>query len=248
MGPKSRVKSWTSNELTSFSADVNDIILMNTNQLQQQQQLLQKANAALLNLKRMSSFQNKTQKWNTLLLNIRNDILLKELYRSISLPLTLIQLSKVGMGIFLVSRHLPSLLCCDCVTIFTHFPFHRSNLLLSNSNIPSHQILLPLAPFRKLNWGGGHTRPLFVYFRPFRNISIQIQIVKGKHRCFSWDSNPGRQDGKQRRIHWAFAAIPFRKLLKLPKQWHLAKKYFGFENDHRYYMNVVDLKCIMSGL
>ena len=27
-----------------------------------------------------------------------------------------------------------------------------------------------------------------------------------KHRCCAWDSNPGPQDGRHRRIHWAIAA------------------------------------------
>ena len=27
-----------------------------------------------------------------------------------------------------------------------------------------------------------------------------------KHRWCAWDSNPGRQDGRRRRIHWAIAA------------------------------------------
>ena len=27
-----------------------------------------------------------------------------------------------------------------------------------------------------------------------------------KHRWHAWDSNPGRQDGRRRQIHWAMAA------------------------------------------
>ena len=52
----------------------------------------------------------------------------------------------------------------------------------------------------------GQSRPLFVYFRPFR-ITIQFWLEKGKARRFcAWDSNhPGPQSGRRRQIHWAMA-------------------------------------------
>ena len=43
----------------------------------------------------------------------------------------------------------------------------------------------------------------FAYFRPF-HIAIQLKIKK--RQCCAWDSNPGPQDGRRRRIHWAMAA------------------------------------------
>ena len=47
----------------------------------------------------------------------------------------------------------------------------------------------------------GQTRPLFVYFRPFLNTIANNLIIKKRR----WHSNPGRQDGRRRRIHWAMA-------------------------------------------
>ena len=44
----------------------------------------------------------------------------------------------------------------------------------------------------------GQTRPLDVYFRPFYMSNV-AQI----HRWCALDSNPGWQDGRCRRIHWA---------------------------------------------
>ena len=52
----------------------------------------------------------------------------------------------------------------------------------------------------------GQSRPLLVYFRSFH---IPIQMTNKnwkKHRWCAWDSNPGGQDGRCRRIHWAMAA------------------------------------------
>ena len=52
------------------------------------------------------------------------------------------------------------------------------------------------------------SRPLFVYFRSF-HIPIQMTNINWKkHRWCAWDSNPGQQDGRRRRIHWAIAAPP----------------------------------------
>ena len=49
----------------------------------------------------------------------------------------------------------------------------------------------------------GQSRPLFIYFCSFY---ITIPIIWKKCRCYSWDSNPGLQDGRRRRTHWAMAA------------------------------------------
>ena len=52
----------------------------------------------------------------------------------------------------------------------------------------------------------GQSWPLFVYFRSF-HIPIQMTNINWKkHRWCAWDSNPGRQNGRRRRIHWAMAA------------------------------------------
>ena len=58
------------------------------------------------------------------------------------------------------------------------------------------------------------TRPLFVYFRPFlntmTNIGNTIDYKWKKQRWCAWDPNPGLQDGRFRRIHWAMVVpIPF---------------------------------------
>ena len=57
----------------------------------------------------------------------------------------------------------------------------------------------------------GQSRPLFVYFRcfhiPIQMTNIQFEQFKlKKRRWCAWDSNPGRHDGRRRRIHWAIAA------------------------------------------
>ena len=51
----------------------------------------------------------------------------------------------------------------------------------------------------------------FVYFRSFFSTQWHYgtEFDYKKHRWFAWDSNPGRQDGRRRRIHWAMAASPF---------------------------------------
>ena len=46
-------------------------------------------------------------------------------------------------------------------------------------------------------------------------ISVKhIQCIFLKHRWHAWESNPGRQDGRRRRIHWAMAAPQFSALYK----------------------------------
>ena len=50
----------------------------------------------------------------------------------------------------------------------------------------------------------GNSWPRFVYFRLFHIIKINLNWYK--HRWCAWDSNPGHQDGKRRRVHWAMAA------------------------------------------
>ena len=52
----------------------------------------------------------------------------------------------------------------------------------------------------------GQSRPLFVYFRSFHTPIQMTNTNWKKHRWCAWDSNPGRQDGRRRRIHWAIAA------------------------------------------
>ena len=51
----------------------------------------------------------------------------------------------------------------------------------------------------------GQTRHLFVYFYSFlktnrysTNLTLMIMIMR---RWYAWDSNPGQQDGRRRRIH-----------------------------------------------
>ena len=59
----------------------------------------------------------------------------------------------------------------------------------------------------------GQTWPLFVYFWVFSHENIAQNWQRWwKHRCCAWDSNPERQDGKYRQIHWATAA-PLKILL-----------------------------------
>ena len=45
-----------------------------------------------------------------------------------------------------------------------------------------------------------------VYFRLFNMSQLKFKIKLIKHRWCTWDSNPGRQDGRCRLIHWATAA------------------------------------------
>ena len=61
----------------------------------------------------------------------------------------------------------------------------------------------------------GQTQPLYVYFCPFLNTMtymVQILIIKRKD-AFGWNSNPGQQDGRRRRIHWDKAASWYGYLL-----------------------------------
>ena len=46
-----------------------------------------------------------------------------------------------------------------------------------------------------------------VYFRLFNMLQFKLK----KRRWCAWDSNPGRQDGRRKRIHWAMAA-PLKRL------------------------------------
>ena len=44
-----------------------------------------------------------------------------------------------------------------------------------------------------------------VYFRLFNTLQFKLK----KCRWCAWESNPGRQDGRRERIHWAMAAPPY---------------------------------------
>ena len=59
-------------------------------------------------------------------------------------------------------------------------------------------LLLLMLTFKSSNMG--QCRPLFVYFRR-PHITMQILIEKAKCRCCAWDSNPGPQYCRCRRIH-----------------------------------------------
>ena len=52
-----------------------------------------------------------------------------------------------------------------------------------------------------------------IYLFIFCPFLIIIQIWIKKHRCFAWGSNPGPQDGRRRRIHWANDTVDTSKLL-----------------------------------
>ena len=43
-----------------------------------------------------------------------------------------------------------------------------------------------------------------IYFRLFNTLQFKLKLKK--HRWCAWDLNPGQQDGRQKRIHWATAA------------------------------------------
>ena len=43
-----------------------------------------------------------------------------------------------------------------------------------------------------------------IYFRLFNTLQFKLKLKK--HRWCAWDLNPGRQDGRRKRIHWATAA------------------------------------------
>ena len=51
----------------------------------------------------------------------------------------------------------------------------------------------------------GQSRPLFLFIFVF---STCYNLNWKKHRWCAWESNPGRQDGRRERIHWATAAPP----------------------------------------
>ena len=46
----------------------------------------------------------------------------------------------------------------------------------------------------------------FCLFSFFSHSNSNDKYKLKKHRWCAWDSNPGRQDGRRRRIHWAMAA------------------------------------------
>ena len=79
----------------------------------------------------------------------------------------------------------------------------------------------------------GRTRPIFVYFCSLFTWQIENKFDYNwyKHRLCAWDSNPGRQDGKCRRIHWAMAAPPRHKCLGqffiicCTLHWHIVRFY-----------------------
>ena len=45
----------------------------------------------------------------------------------------------------------------------------------------------------------------------------------------AWDSNPGRQDGRRRRIHWAIAAPQFEVLLNTSEECFYNPRYFALK-------------------
>ena len=49
--------------------------------------------------------------------------------------------------------------------------------------------------------------PFLVYFRLFHMTQINLLNWKKRRWC-AWDSNPGREDGRCRQIHWAMVALP----------------------------------------
>ena len=58
----------------------------------------------------------------------------------------------------------------------------------------------------------GQSRPLFLFIFVLFTFQFKWQIYNlnninwKKRRWCAWDSNPGRQDGRRRQIHWAIAA------------------------------------------
>ena len=55
----------------------------------------------------------------------------------------------------------------------------------------------------------GQSRPLYLFIFVLFTFKFNWQIYSlklKKHRWCAWDSNPGRQDGRRRRIHWAMVA------------------------------------------
>ena len=78
------------------------------------------------------------------------------------------------------------------------------HLLLLNSSNFSHHLssLLSIKYFFKKM---GQSRPLFLFIFVF-STSYNLNSNWKKRRWCAWDSNPGWQDGRRERIHWATAA------------------------------------------
>ena len=60
----------------------------------------------------------------------------------------------------------------------------------------------------------GQSRPILVYFHPFK-WQFKFKLNKEKHRGCAWDSTPGPQYGRRRRVFvilgiWAFCLTMFR--------------------------------------
>ena len=56
----------------------------------------------------------------------------------------------------------------------------------------------------KKNWPNPASFCLFLFFS---HDKFSTNTKWQKHRWRTWDSNPGQQDGRRRRIHWAMAII-----------------------------------------
>ena len=53
----------------------------------------------------------------------------------------------------------------------------------------------------------GQSRPLFLFIFVFSTrYNLNSNLNWKKHRWCAWESNPGRQDGRRKQIHWATAA------------------------------------------
>ena len=53
----------------------------------------------------------------------------------------------------------------------------------------------------------GQSRPLFLFIIVFSTCyKLNSNLNWWKHRWCAWDPNPGWQDGRRKRIHWAMAA------------------------------------------
>ena len=80
------------------------------------------------------------------------------------------------------------------------------HLFLLKSSMP-RWIHLNLAARLKRSFFTGQTRSLFVYFRSVHWANIS-HIWLQSDKSIDGDSNPERQDGRLRRIHWTLAASP----------------------------------------
>ena len=58
----------------------------------------------------------------------------------------------------------------------------------------------------------GQSWPLFPFIFVFSTRYNSNFLNWKKRRWCAWDSNPGRQDGRRERIHWAMAAPPIEEL------------------------------------